>query len=132
MRQLIVLTLMSLFVAGCEKDLIPGKLEGRYKGTFQRITSGVADPLMAQVSLHLSHKDFTGSSTIPRYPAICEGTYTTTGSGIKISNSCYFTADFDWTLIFSGDYQYERAGDSLIIWKEYPDGEDIYRLKRVE
>lgn len=132
MRLLIVLTLLSLFAAGCEKNLISGKLEGRYRGNFQRITSGVADPLISQVSIHLSHKDYTGSSTVPRYPAICEGTYGATESVIKVSNSCYFTADFDWTLIFMGDYQYKRTGDSLIMWKEYPNGKDIYRLKRIE
>jgi hypothetical protein len=46
-------------------------------------------------------------------------------------DSLGYTADFDWTLILSGEFNYSANGDNLTISRQYSTGvKDIYKLKR--
>jgi len=135
MRLLTLWAALLLFVlAGCEKADDSKDFAATYKGTFIRTDhSPLGDPIMSNVTLNLSEKTFTGSSDVKNYPAICSGSFTISQSKIVVANSCYFTADFDGTYIFSGEYNYEQNGNQLRIWRTYADGKtDIYQLTKEE
>jgi hypothetical protein len=122
--------LLLLVVTGCRKDPL-AHLEGDYKGSFQRQVPGSGIPLRSHVSLHFSQNHYSGSSDINRYPALCQGQYEFEGSELHITSSCFYTADFDWTLIFNGSYQYQFEGSTLRLWKDLPNGtRDLYSLER--
>ena len=102
-------------------------LQGRYEGTFQRFVDGTPRGL-ATVEISFEGGSFSGNSEEPKYPAICAGNYSIKQSTITFSNTCFFTADFDWTLILSGDFRIERDGDELILSKNEGLIVDMYRL----
>ncbi|WP_201978421.1 hypothetical protein [Hymenobacter rubidus] len=133
MRILHVSALISLLlVAGCKKSTpaspAVSNLDGTYTGTFQRQTSG-SSPI-SQVSLVFSGGEWSGTSQTPKYPGLCKGTYTVIGKKITFTNTCIWTADFDWTLILSGDYEFTATGNALEITKPGPSYTDIYRLSK--
>jgi hypothetical protein len=118
-------------IAGCGKTVENRKiLNGKYRGTFQR-TQGIGNKEIANVSITFSGNTYSGTSDKPRYPAICNGTYTTNDKQINFTNGCAWTADFDWTLILNNEYSLQMKGDSVEIKREYA-GQmtDIYKLKK--
>jgi hypothetical protein len=80
----------------------------------------------------LDFPNFSGSSDIPKYPAIGQGTYySDNDANLRFTNQSLFTADFDWSLILNGDYITTMTGDSLVFSKSYPNGwVDVYKLKK--
>lgn len=104
-------------------------LKGRYEGTFQRTIDGNSEG-EAEVWIVFEGGNFNGSSEHRNFPAICAGSYSISRSTIKFSNTCFFTADFDWTLILAGDFRVERSGEALILSKSDGVTVDRYRLVR--
>jgi hypothetical protein len=121
MRQILSLLAFTLFFVACKKeknnttDPPVNDLYGRYTGTFYR--TGFLDT--AQVNIFFKNDNsFEGSSVSSRYPAICSGTFERNGSVLTINDSCSWTADFDWTLIFDGNYNISFTGESSVrIWR---------------
>lgn len=126
--------LLLVVLAGCRKEDDQLPFAASYTGTFTRTDgSPLGDPIVSNVTLHLSEKAFTGTSDVRNYPAICSGGFSINQSKIVIANSCYFTADFNWTFIFDGEYNYELKGNQLHIWRTYANGAtDIYKLTKTE
>ena len=92
-------------------DKIP---EGVYTGTFQRqLAFGGGD--IAQVTITFYSNNYSGVSDKPKYPALCDGTYNIEKQKIKFMNTCIWTAEFDWSLILSGEYDFTLNGKQLII-----------------
>lgn len=119
----------ALALAGCDKEWFGKSIEGRYTGTFTR--TGTGNTPTANVTLEFTNGRFTGVSDMTTYPAICNGDYSTSGKQLNVLNHCAFTANFDWTLIFSGEYEYELNGDNLRITRRYSASQmDIYELTR--
>lgn len=123
----IVGVLWSLTACGFMDCIDEERLRGSYEGTFQRFADGNPQGLAA-VELTFEGGSFSGNSEDPKYPAICAGSYTTKRSSISFSNTCLFTADFDWTLILSGDFRIERDEEELILTKNDGNIVDMYRL----
>jgi hypothetical protein len=119
-----------MLLASCDSGAPTTSLTGEYTGTFFRVSPLALYPA-ANVSLSFSNGQFSGTSDASKYPALCNGTFFFTGTEIAFNQKCFWTADFDWTLILSGKYQFTVSGDSLSMVKKQ-DGEvtDIYRLKR--
>jgi hypothetical protein len=135
MKQLMPLLALIFFaLAGCDKSDQNKEFEAVYKGTFVRIEGTPSgDPVVAHVTLTFSKNTFTGSSDVINYPAICSGGFTINQANITATTGCFFTANFDWSLIFKGEYQYEQKGNQLRIWRSYPNGrQDIYDLIKEE
>jgi hypothetical protein len=131
MRKFIVFLAVSLLFIACSKDDTIGNLDGTYSGTFTRTDPSGGNTPTANVNLEFTEDGFTGRSDMANYPAICSGSYTLEGNKIKPLNKCVFPANFDWSFIFNGEYNYEFDGTNLKIWKEYNSGsKDIYLLKR--
>ena len=134
MRSLLLILMLSLLFAACEKKDLEKEFSAHYTGTFVRMrlpASPLEDPIVSNVTLHFTENTFNGTSSVVKYPAICSGKFTISQSKIQVENTCFFTAEFDWTFIFNGEYSYELNGDDLKIWRDYPNGyRDIYTLKK--
>lgn len=125
-----------VLLAACQKEdrsevmsvsAVREGLDGRYLGTFSR------NGKTADVSL-LFRDDGTyeGSSSSPKFPAICAGTYVQDGANLTVNDTCTWTADFDWTLIFDGSFTVEERGDGQVrIWRTTSSGTDEYLLSRM-
>jgi major membrane immunogen (membrane-anchored lipoprotein) len=133
MKPLIMLApIMLLLFATCSKNIASTNAftDGTYAGTFTR-TSPNARYASAKVSITLKNGSFTGTSDIVNYPAICSGTFKMTGKNITVENECMFSANFDWSLIFKGTYQYELENGELKIYRRNSnDIIDQYNLKK--
>ncbi len=134
MKNVWTVLLILLLTTGCEKEKVPENFNALYTGTFMRTYKNASeDPATAQVTLNFTETAYSGSSNMGHYPDICKGKFTISQTKINATTECMFTAEFDWTLIFSGEYDYDLKGDSLRIWRTYPDGsKDMYQLLKAE
>lgn len=116
-----------LFTGACRKSKLTGAIPaGTYSGTFQRTGGPVAN-----VVISFSASGWTGRSDAEHYPALCEGRYTTNGNNASFECTCFWTANFDWSLILHGEYTFSVNGSRLEISKVYNNGvTDSYQLTR--
>jgi hypothetical protein len=118
------------FIA-CDKEVVNASLQnGEYKGTFTRMHP-TARYVPSNVTLTITGDRFTGTSDKPDFPAICSGSLAKKGTKLKVANECMFTADFDWTYIFKGDFEYSISGKEIKLIKNYSPGfYDVYTLQK--
>ncbi len=111
-------TLLSIMLS-CNKNetevSIPTTTNGNYIGIFER------NGITSNVQLNLINGAFDGQSTVQKFPAICSGTYIIAGNTMTFENGCAWTAEFDWTLILSGEWNYTLNGTTLILTKSNGD-----------
>jgi hypothetical protein len=132
MRIFLLAAGLAIAVFSCKKSnnscapLIP---DGTYKGTFQRETATGGSS--STVSITVSGNNWTGKSETPEYPALCAGSFKLSGKSIDFQNACIWTADFDWSLILNGSYNFFIKGRELKIWRDYNGANrDVYQLMR--
>jgi hypothetical protein len=116
----------------CQKENgeIDGQeLSGRFKGTFNRSSSTET----AQVNITFkSDMTYEGTGGPSNYPAICGGTFQRNGNKLAVKDTCAWTANFDWSLIFDGNYSVEFTGENTVrIWRTLRNLTDEYRLTRI-
>jgi len=127
----LILFCLALSVASCKKTgsnaVIPN---GTYSGTFQRLINGGGQ--ISNVTITFSANTWTGQSQSPRYPALCKGAYKEkSADSVSFENNCPWTAEFDWSLILTGDYKIVTSGENLEMSHNYSNGYlDVYKLKR--
>jgi len=120
---------LALLTAACKKtNPTITTLDGTYTGTFQRLQAGSGQ--VSTVSLVFSGNHWTGTSQYPKYPALCSGTYTTSTNKITFVNTCFWTADFDWSLIPGKEYELSVKGDAVEITKDEATYRDVYKLSK--
>lgn len=118
-----------LLTAACRKTTPTiTALDGTYSGTFQRQQGVVGQ--VSQVSLVFSGNHWTGTSQYPHYPGLCNGTYTISGNKITFINNCFWTADFDWSLILGKEYDLSVNGNAIEITRFGATYLDAYRLSK--
>lgn len=100
---------------------------GIYKGQFIR-SSPYSKYSPSNVSIEFTSEKFSGVSDREKIPAICSGTYSIKGKEINFKNECFFTADFDWTLILNGDYQIQCHNHHLVISRTQNEITDTYSI----
>lgn len=130
MKYFLSILALCLLVLACQKNNdseTPDNLPGMYSGTFNR--TGVPDT--SDVTLSLDQNKFEGESSIPKFPAICGGSFEASQNSITFVDSCAWTADFDWTLILNGTYNLSfRADNEIRIWRTNGTITDEYLLKK--
>lgn len=99
----------------------PQLIEGTYVGEFDR------EGLTSTVELKFLNQEFSGKSDSKHFPAIGFGTYTLSSNSIDFKNLSVWTADFDWTLVLVGKWQYTFENKRLIL--TYENG-DKYTLQK--
>lgn len=120
-----------LMVTACEKnttaDSKAEKLNGRYTGTFNR--SGMDT---VEVILYFDEDNtFKGTGGRLNYPALCNGSYEQSGNNLTVNNGCTWTANFDWTLIFDGNFTINFTSENSVrIWRTNGVITDEYLLSR--
>lgn len=111
-----------VIMLGCNQDEENlQSLNGTYMGIFVR------NQQAAKVELSFDNGTYQGYSERYKFPALCRGTYTVSGSKITFANDCPWTAEFDWTLILSGEWDFKLTGNILILTSS---GGDKYTLTR--
>jgi hypothetical protein len=121
---------ISLLFAACTDTDTSTRLQGTFEGVFYRVRDNVKGE-SSNVTLNFSGDDYSGVSSIAKYPALCEGKFAPSSGQISFTNKCMWTADFDWTLILNGEFKIERSGDELILSKEISPGNvDYYVLRK--
>lgn len=115
-NKMYALTMMLLVIIGCSKNQAPAPIilqvtNGNYIGIFER------NGAVSNVQLNLSNGAFNGQSTTDKFPALCDGTYATTGNTITFENKCIWTAEFDWTLILNNTWTFTTNGPILTLTK---------------
>jgi hypothetical protein len=133
MRILLLFMVVStgLTILSCSKEVNDaGKsLNGTYKGTFKRYHQGNGE--VSEVTLVLDYPNWSGSSSIAKYPALNQGTFSYDDYILSFRNTSVWTAEFDWTFILNGNYQDSQTGDSLIFTRSYGNGAiDVYKLEK--
>lgn len=108
-KHLLFLVLLVVMIGCNQDDENLQALNGAYIGIFER------DHVVADVELTLDNGTYQGQGERPKFPAICRGTYTVSGRKITFANDCFWTAEFDWTLILSGDWNFNLIGSTLIL-----------------
>ena len=111
------LTLLIITIS-CNKSeevTISPNTNGNYTGIFERNGNS------SNVQLNLINGSFNGQSAIQKFPALCNGTYLISGNTITFDSNCAWTADFDWTLILNGQWNYNMNGNLLILTKSNGD-----------
>jgi hypothetical protein len=123
---LFILSGILLFLACDKTEDAELSLSGRYRGTFNRTGMDTV-----QVSVLFRDNYFEGQSDRINYPAICHGSFQTEDNTITFTDSCAWTANFDWSLILSGTYNASLTDGTLRIWKNNGAMTDEYTLRRV-
>lgn len=130
MKWVIIFFSLLGFSASCEdgqeKELTVIE-PGIYKGQFMR-ASPYAKYAPSNVTIEFTSDQFSGQSEVTNFPAICSGTFSIKGTEINFENECFFTADFDWTLILKGNFQLQVTGSQLEMTRVQGELTDKYIL----
>ncbi len=101
-------------------------LKDRYIGYFNRTGMDTV-----WVSLLFTGNRFEGNSERAKYPAICGGSFSLQGNKIIFTDTCAWTADFDWSLVLNGVYTIEALPEQKFrIWRSNGNIVDEYWLSR--
>lgn len=126
------LVVIAFLFAACTDTDTSTRLQGKYEGVFYRVTNNVKGE-SSNVTLNFSDDRYTGTSSIVKYPALCEGTFAPSSEEIHFRNTCIWTAEFDWTLILDGTFKVTRTADEIILSKEINAANgDYYVLRKVD
>ncbi|BFP41705.1 hypothetical protein FGF1_25500 [Flavobacteriaceae bacterium GF1] len=108
---------MVFIVLACKNDddTIEPDIDGAYTGIFERNGN------TSNVTLNLNDGMYSGESDTEVFPAICSGNYSISNDSITFTDECFWTADFDWTLILNEEWNYSLNGSTLILTKNNGD-----------
>jgi hypothetical protein len=91
------------------------EINGEYIGVFERNGN------TSNVELNFNNGIYSGESDTVKFPAICDGNYSVSSNLIMFQNECIWTAEFDWTLILSDEWNYTIENNILIMTKSNGD-----------
>lgn len=130
MKLLLVSLLSVALLLACNKnkDSPAYELSGRYRGTFNRTGMDTV-----QVSIFFKEANaYEGTGGALNYPSICSGSFQYNGNSLVVGDGCAWTANFDWSLIFDGNYTIDFTGENSVrIWRTNGAVTDEYRLNRI-
>lgn len=132
MQKLIYVVFLMVTLASCKKSKVSSPnidLGGNYTGTYQRLAPEFINKI-SHVTLNFSSDKWSGQSDMAKYPALCNGTYKITGNKVTFENACVWTANFDWTLILSGEYEFAQQNNTVTITKRGTNYKDVYTLTK--
>lgn len=132
MKRLPLFAVIVIALAACEDQADNHVLlsPGIYEGTFHRLSLADPDPVVAHVAISFNDGSFSGGSSISRYPAICNGKYSLSGSEVAFTNLCFWTAEFDWSFILAGTFQIMQEGEDIHLVRKSEHWIDFYKLKK--
>lgn len=134
MKKLIYLALFTLAFTSCEKEENPSFIDGTYSGTFRMLVNKKEQATDFEVTLN-ERRFVTNKGGAGLGPFEIGAR-----NKIKFADELFYTANFDWNTILTGEYTYQVKGDSLILDKIIAlqtSGTDAttyyqYRLKKIK
>jgi len=109
-----VIGLSLLFLSCDKKEEISKPIEeGTYSGTFTVTYS--SGKKFGTTTIKLENGEYICTSNPDRIPAGGSGNYSVHKNKIIFNDVNFWTADFDWNLILSGEYDYTFDGKKLKI-----------------
>ena len=111
MKKLIYLSLLAFTLTACEKEENLPLLDGTYSGTFRTLVDKKEQVNDFEVVLD-SRRFITNKGGAGLGPFEVG-----TRNNVKFVDELFYTANFDWNTILTGDYNYQIKGDSLILEK---------------
>lgn len=118
MFKIIVITIFFLSLNSCNNDEnnnLTQNLEGNYTGTFT-VEYLNGDTFSNPVTISFNgENNYQSSSNDDYYSAGGNGTYEKGNSTINFNDVNQWTANFDWNLILSGEYNYSINRNELLI-----------------
>ena len=111
MKKIIYLSLLAFALTACEKEENLPLLDGTYSGTFRTLVNKKEQVNDFEVVLD-SRRFITnkgGAGLGPFEVGI--------RNNVKFVDELFYTANFDWNTILTGEYIYQIKGDSLILEK---------------
>ncbi|MDG1194002.1 MAG: hypothetical protein P8N27_00680 [Polaribacter sp.] len=115
-RLILVLGIILIMSCNQNDDENPQpEINGEYIGIFERNGN------TSNVELNFTNGIYSGESETVKFPAICNGNYSISNNSIEFENVCPWTADFDWTLILSENWNYTLESNNLIMTKSNGD-----------
>lgn len=120
MKRICFIIALLLLFCGCNEDIneIESIPDGVYTGTYQREYAHTSPTLISNITLAFTSGTWWGTSSTPRYPALCNGDFTIKNGIINFENQCVWTADFDWSFILSGEYSIAQNGDVIEFYRK--------------
>lgn len=136
MKVLMIIALAaSIFMRDCEGEPLDSKslplVNGVYEGTFILLNQNGS--YSGNTSLTITENRFSASGNANRLPAGGSGLYSLANDrqSISFNDENFWTADFDWSLILSGVFQYNFDGNNLIFTRTIGDGTiQTYNLQK--
>lgn len=132
MKKLLFITLALILFISCEKESNQNQLANRtYVGTYQRHYSWTTSNDTAKVTIVFSENEWTGTSSIDGYPALCHGTFALDVDTIIFEDDCVWPDNTNLSFLLNGKYFLVQSGDTLEFSKNYSyvDGySEIYKL----
>ena len=115
-RLILVLGIILIMSCNQNDDENPQpEINGEYIGIFERNGN------TSNVELNFTNGIYSGESETVKFPAICNGNYSISNNSIEFENVCPWTADFDWTLLLSENWNYTLDSNTLIMTKSNGD-----------
>jgi len=124
-NHLLILIMLFVFTAGCKKRSKDAMISnGNYSGIFKVIVPGLPTPTTYPIFISFDNGKFNIIPDLTRKPNGGSGTYSISGNIASFVDKNFWTADFDWNLILSGEYTVEVNGDNLTLTKRFEPGLD--------
>ncbi|MBC7615968.1 MAG: hypothetical protein H7202_07875 [Pedobacter sp.] len=111
MKKLIYLSLLAFALTACEKEENLPLLDGTYSGTFRTLVNKKEQVNDFEVVLD-ARRFITNKGGAGLGPFELG-----TRNNVKFVDELFYTANFDWNTILTGEYNYQIKGDSLILEK---------------
>jgi len=116
MKYVSIITFFFLISCDNQNDFTAEIIEGTYRGTYTVINNYASDHEDSEsgsVELLLEHNNYMITPEVYLTPPNSIGKYTLATSSIIFQDTVEHTANFDWTLIIAGEYQYKLVEDNL-------------------
>ena len=118
------LILIIISLSGClEKGQSLKNFKGTFSGTFTYYSPEAGlpltpKPIVAKASVTFSDSTYVATSNPNHVPAGGGGKFKIIDKNkVHFEDDHFYTANFDWGLVLSGDYNYKIKGDSLFLNK---------------
>ncbi|RDC56478.1 hypothetical protein DU508_12875 [Pedobacter chinensis] len=119
-NHLLILIMLFTFTAGCKKPSKDAIISnGNYSGIFKVNVPDVSTPKTYLIFISFENGKFNIVPDLTRKPIGGSGTYSINGNIASFVDKNFWTADFDWNLILSGEYTIEINGDNLTLTKRF-------------